>query len=69
MYTYNFAYDKGIDGFGCIRFCASCYKEAKGLFTDWQEENDYSILNYTVGVVYDESDAVEYGKEYKLRNR
>ena len=68
MYTYEFAYDEIIDGFGCIRFCAPCYREAKELFTDWQEENDYSIPNYTVGVVYDEADAIEYEKEYKWHN-
>lgn len=69
MYTYNFAYDKEIDDFGCIRFCAPCYKEAKELFKDWQKENGYFIPNYTVGIVYDEADADEYGKEYKLRSR
>lgn len=64
MYTYEFTYDEGIDGFGFIQFCGENLDEATELFTDWLKENDYVVDEYYYEKVYCPEDAEVYGDNY-----
>lgn len=64
MYTFEFTYDRDIDDFGSIRFCAKTRAEAETLFKEWCEENDLEIDEYDVKITYDTYDAQEYGDDY-----
>lgn len=70
MYTFEFTYDEDIDGFGFIRFCAVSQTEAEELFHEWNRENGYDDKigeDYSVEIVYDESDVREYGDDYLIK--
>lgn len=67
IYTYEFAYDESIDGFGVTQFCARDKKEAKSLFDDFCKENNISVPEYSVEIVYNEDDAREYGNKYGVK--
>lgn len=64
MYTFEFTYDKSIDDFGSIQFCAKTRAEAETLFKEWREENELKIDEYDVEITYDVCDAQEYGDGY-----
>lgn len=64
MYTFEFTYDRDIDDFGSIRFCAKTREEAETLFNEWCEENDLEIDEYDVRIKYNVYDAREYGDDY-----
>jgi hypothetical protein len=64
--TYQFNYDRKIDGYDEIQFCAENYREAKRLFEDWAAENGHSIREYKMTVVYNKEDADEYENIYAL---
>ena len=65
MITIQFIYDEEIDGFGNISFCVDSEHEAEELFREWKKENGYRIGRYQKGIVWDESDAEEYGVSYR----
>ena len=70
MYTFEFTYNEDVDGFGSIRFCAESQTEAEELFHEWNHENGYDSNigeDYSVEIVYDESDAREYGDSYLVK--
>lgn len=70
MYTFEFTYDEDVDGFGSIRFCAESQANAEELFHEWNHENGYDRnigKDYSVEIVYDESDAREYGDDYLVK--
>lgn len=64
MHTYSFTYDKKLDGFGSVRFCAETLSEAKKLFYEFQKENNFVVTegSYKAKRVYDKCDAEHYGK-------
>lgn len=64
MYTFEFTYDRDIDDFGSIQFCAKTRAEAETLFKEWCEENDLEIDEYDVKIAYNTYDAQEYGDDY-----
>lgn len=64
MYTFEFTYDRDIDDFGSIQFCAKTRSEAETLFKEWCEENDLEIDEYDVKITYNTYDAQEYGDDY-----
>ena len=64
MYTFEFTYDRDIDDFGSIQFCAKTRSEAETLFKEWREENDLKIDEYDVEITYNTYDAQEYGDDY-----
>ena len=68
IYTYEFTYDEFIDGFGVIQFCAENKKEAELLFDDFCKENNFSVPEYSVDIVYNEDDAREYGDKYGVKS-
>lgn len=68
IYTYEFTYDEFIDGFGVIQFCAENKKEAESLFDDFCKENNFSVPEYSVDIVYNEDDAREYGDKYGVKS-
>lgn len=66
IFTYMIEYD-GIDEYGCIEFCAKSKQEAKNLFREWcliDKKMKVPIEPYSVKVIYDEYDAMEYGDNY-----
>lgn len=66
IFTFSIEYD-GLDNFGTIEFCAKTQSEAIELFKNWCMVDNHltspiPIINITV--VYNESDAAEYGDRY-----
>lgn len=68
MFTYLIRYN-GIDEFGSIEFCAKSKREAIELFREWCINDNgldkIATIN-SIEIVYNEYDALEYGKEYKM---
>ncbi len=68
IFTYLIRYN-GIDEFGSIEFCVKNRKEAVELFREWCI-NDMGTDNVaaikSIETVYNEHDAIEYGKEYNM---
>lgn len=65
MYTWQFYYDESIDDFGHIQFCSETKNGAIELFVDWCKENNYTIDDYIVEIVYCKEDHEEYGNDYR----
>lgn len=66
IFTFHFAYEG--DDFNEIRFCAHTKNEAIQLYNTWcvtdaKQAKPYPLTE-EITVVYDESDAAEYGDNY-----